>query len=285
MSAANEQQISDWNGATGARWLANQEWLDRSLSTYGAAALTAARARPGEAVLDIGCGAGATTLDLARQVLPGGTMVAVDISEPLIGRARERAKALELAIDFKLADASAHPFKPAAFDLLFSRFGVMFFDDPVAAFSHLRETLRAGGRLAFVCWRSMGENDWFKVPLGAVLDILPPLPPAEPFAPGPFAFGDRRRVDGILRQAGFANVAFAPFDAPVLLGLGETRQAAVDDAVDQALRVGPLPRLLAEQTDDLRERATAAIRKALAGCATADGVAVFGAAWIVTATA
>jgi len=275
-------QIDDWNGATGARWVDNQERLDRILAPYGDAALAAAAAKPGEAVLDIGCGAGVTTLALAASVQPGGRIVGVDISEPLIARARERAAAAALPIDFRLEDAGRAVLPDAAFDLLFSRFGVMFFDAPADAFRHMRAALKPGGRLAFICWRSAAENDWARLPIAALRGIVP-IPEANPEAPGPYAFGNRARVEAILADAGFTDVEIRPFDAPLIYGIGASREAALDDAFDYMMQIGTLPRLLAGKPDDMRARAMAAVREALATRVGDAGVVIEGAAWVVTA--
>jgi SAM-dependent methyltransferase len=255
----NASQIDDWNGATGARWVDNQERLDRILAPYGDAALDAAAASAGEAVLDIGCGAGGTTLALAESVQPGGRVVGIDISEPLIVRARERAAAVALPIDFRLEDASRAALPAAAFDLLFSRFGVMFFDAPSAAFRHMRTALKPGGRLAFICWRSAAENDWAKLPIAALRGIVP-IPDSDPNTPGPYAFGDRARLEGILAEAGFT----------------------LDDALDYMMQIGPVPRLLADKPEDMRAKAIAAVREALASRLGEAGVVIDGAAWVVT---
>ena len=282
MTVANAEQIDEWNGNSGRRWVEHQEWLDQRLAAFGATALAAAALSGGESVLDIGCGAGATTLDLVRAVAPSGRVTGVDISEPLLGRARERAEAAGLAVDFIAADASRHDFPPGRFDLLFSRFGVMFFDDPVGAFRHLHGALKPSGRLAFVAWRAVAENDWFRLPLKAAFSVLPPQPRPDPFAPGPFAFADRARVDAILAEAGFREIGFKPFDAPMLAGAGDD---AVDAVMGQVLRVGPVARLLAGEPDATARRAEDAIRTALAAQREGDRVVLSGAAWIVTARA
>lgn len=182
-----------------------------------------------------------------------------------------------------MADASSAELPEGAFDILFSRFGVMFFDDPTGAFAHMRRALRPGGRVAFVCWRGAAENDWVRLPMGAIKGILPPSAPPDPEAPGPFSFGDRARVARILTAAGFTDVAIAPFDASVSFGEGETRDAAIDDAVKMTLEVGPLSRALADQSDDIRTRASAAVRAAFVGLPGERSVMIDGAAWIVMA--
>ncbi|MDP9647283.1 class I SAM-dependent methyltransferase [Paraburkholderia caledonica] len=282
MAEQNAYQVADWNGQSGKRWVANQARLDAMASVFGQAAIEAAAPVTGERVLDVGCGAGASSLALAARVGPEGQVLGVDISEPLIGRARALAPQGTPAL-FQVADASSAELPEGAFDILFSRFGVMFFDDPTAAFAHMRRALRPGGRVAFVCWRGAAENAWVRLPMGAIKGILPSSAPPDPEAPGPFSFGDRGRVSRILTAAGFTDIAISPFDASVPFGEGGTRDAAIDDAVKMTLEVGPLSRVLADQPDDIRARASAAVRAAFAGLPGERSVMIDGAAWIVTA--
>lgn len=282
MAEQNAYQVADWNGQSGKRWVANQARLDAMVSVFGQAAIEAAAPVTGERVLDVGCGAGASSLALAARIGPEGQVLGVDISEPLIGRARALAPQGTPAL-FQMADASSAELPEGAFDILFSRFGVMFFDDPTAAFGHMLRALRPGGRVAFVCWRGAAENAWVRLPMGAIKGILPSSAPPDPEAPGPFSFGDRGRVSRILTAAGFTDIAIAPFDASVPFGEGGTRDAAIDDAVKMTLEVGPLSRVLADQPDDIRARASAAVRAAFAGLPGERSVMIDGAAWIVTA--
>lgn len=282
MAEQNADLAASWNGQSGERWVANQARLDAVVAAFGQAAIEAAAPAKGERVLDVGCGAGASSLALAARVGPGGQVLGVDISEPLIGLARALAPQDTSAL-FQVADASSAELPEGAFDILFSRFGVMFFDDPTGAFAHMRRALRPGGRVTFVCWRGAAENDWMRLPMGAIKGILPPSAPPDPEAPGPFSFGDRGRVSRILTAAGFTDIAIAPFDASVPFGEGETRDAAIDDAVRMALEVGPLSRALADQPDDIRARASAATRAAFAGLPGERSVMINGAAWIVMA--
>ncbi|MCP3726123.1 class I SAM-dependent methyltransferase [Paraburkholderia sp. CNPSo 3272] len=282
MTEQNGYQVADWNGQSGERWVANQARLDAMAAVFGEAAIEAVAPAVGERVLDIGCGAGTSSLALAARVGEGGQVLGVDISATLINRARALAPQ-DKPVLFQLADASSAELPKGAFDILFSRFGVMFFDDPTAAFAHLRRALRLGGRVAFVCWRGAAENDWVRLPMGALKGIVPPIAPPDPEAPGPFSFGDRERVARILTAAGFTNIAIAPFDAAVPCGEGATRDAAIDDAVKMTLEVGPLSRALADQPDEIRARASAAVRAAFAGLPGERSVMIGGAAWIVMA--
>lgn len=281
MSDPRPAPTHDWNGDSGERWAANLARLDLMLEAFGTAAIAAAAAQPGEHVLDIGCGSGTSSFALAGQVAPGGHVLGVDISEQLAAIARDAAPA-DASVEFRCADAATAPLPAGSFDLLFSRFGVMFFDDPVAAFGHMRSALKPGGRLAFVCWRSAQGNDWVRLPMAAIRDIVEPAP-ADPNAPGPFAFGDRQRLADILAAAGFAAIEIAPFDTAISYGRGETREEAIDDALDLAFQVGPLSRALADQPDDIRARSADAVRAAFARRPGETSVLIDGAAWIVTA--
>lgn len=275
-------QVADWNGQSGESWVANQARLDAMLEAFGAAAIEAAVPTSGEHVLDVGCGAGASSRALAALVGPRGRVLGVDISEPLIARAREEALSGS-PVTFELADAASAPLPQGAFDLLFSRFGLMFFGNPAGAFAHMRQALKPGGRLAFVCWRGADENDWARLPMNAIREIVPPPAPPDPETPGPFSFGDRDRVARILAAAGFAGIAIAPFDHPVPFGHGATREDAIDNALEMAFEVGPLSRALADQPDGIRARAADAVRAAFTERPGERSVMIDGAAWIVTA--
>jgi len=281
MSDIQAAPTHDWNGDSGDRWAANLARLDVMLEDFGNAAIRAADAQPGEHILDIGCGSGTSTFPLAEQVQPGGHVLGVDISEQLVEIARAAAP-VGAPAEFRCADAATAPLPAGSFDLLFSRFGVMFFDDPVAAFTHMRRALKPGGRLAFVCWRGAQENDWVRLPMAAIRDIVEPVA-TDPTAPGPFAFGDRQRLAEILAAAGFTAIDIAPFDTTISYGRGATREEAIDDALDMAFQVGPLARALADQADDIREKAAVAVRNAFAKRPGETSVLIDGAAWIVTA--
>ena len=274
----NAAEIGNWNNATGKTWAMLHERLDRQIAPIGHAAMLRAGFRPGDQVLDVGCGCGETSLDIAGQVAPG-EVVGLDASAPLLEIAREAARSRHIAnAAFIEADAQVHALPPGRFDVLFSRFGVMFFEDPTAAFANLRQGLRPGARLAFCCWRSPAENDWLTVPLKAASHLLPPLPPSDPTAPGPFAFADRDRLFGILSGAGFTRAAIEPFD----LRMGTD---TLEEAVFQSLRMGPLGAALrqAEASDELKRKVEAALRAALEPHVENGLVRLPGAAWIVSA--
>jgi len=279
MAAHNNEQIADWNGEQGRRWVEFQRQLDRMIEPFGHAALQAAAAMPGERVLDVGCGCGSTTLALAQAVGPQGRVLGVDISRPMLDAARRLAAAQSaLALEFVAADASAAAL-PGAQDLLYSRFGLMFFGQPAAALRHLRGALRPGGRCAFVCWRAPRDNPWAMAPVIAArqaLGITPP--PADPLAPGPFAFADEQRLRGLLAEAGFDGIEVQRFDAPIHLG------SSAHDAAAHSLQIGPVSRLAGEAGPAQEPALMAAIERALAPHAAADGsISLAGSTWVVRA--
>jgi len=276
--APNREQVEYWNGPRGDFWVAEQELRDRELAFFGDAVLRAAAARAGDRVVDIGCGCGATSLALAAAVGPRGFVLGVDISKPMLARAAERATGLS-QVRFELTDAATSRFDGSA-QVVVSRFGVMFFDDPGAAFANIRHALAPSGRLAFVCWRSLAENAWMNVTFQAVRPLVPstrPSPAAD--APGPLAFADPIRVRSILEGAGFKEVSFQALDHPMPLGGSRGLDAAAVDA----LSVGPTARLMVDATDEVRARALSAAKAALEPYAKGDVVELNGAAWLVTA--
>jgi len=276
MDDANANQITYWNDAPGRTWADLQDQLDIQLEPMGAAVLAALALRSRERVIDVGCGCGQTTLALAEAVGPEGLALGIDISAPMLSVARARS-AGRPQVRVLEADAQTYPFDPGSFDALHSRFGVMFFDDPTAAFANLRKALKPGGRLAFLCWRTPAENPIMTLPMAAAAKHLPPPEPTAPGAPGPFAFADAERVRAILASAGFADVDLAPQDMPA-------GGNALDAALDLALRVGPLGRMLREHPEADRDAAVADVRAALAAHARPDGrVFMDSATWIVTA--
>lgn len=287
-SATRPKQAAQWNGSSGEIWVRRQETLDRMVRPLGQIALDAARVAPGEAVLDVGCGCGDTTLAVAESAGATGRVLGVDVSEPMLARAGERVAARRgtdaAPVELVVADAATHPLPEAAFDVLVSRFGVMFFEDPESAFANLARALRPGGRLAFVCWRAMADNPWALLPLRAVSSVAPvPTPP--PGAPGPFAFADAARVTRILEGAGFVDVSLTPHDGEV--PLGPTGPGTRDeDILDYLLEVGPAARAIGEL--GIRPAAEAALAALLATLPRRDGGADAGvwvgaAAWLVTA--
>jgi ubiquinone/menaquinone biosynthesis C-methylase UbiE len=274
----NADQIRYWNGPAAERWVRRQEEQDALLAQVAAVLLDRAAPRPGEFVLDIGCGWGGTALALARRVAPGGRVLGVDVSQLMLTRAHELLPP-GLPVEFLLADATVHPFEPGGADLLFSRFGVMFFAEPVRAFANMRNALRPGARVAFACWREPCANPWLMLPLEEACRHVPRLPEAGPEDPGAFSFAAERRVRDILARAGFDAIAFEPVDLSFDLAHG----AGLDAAVATAVGIGPTSRALEGQPAALQAAATQAIRAALTRYQVGNRVPLAGAIWIVTA--
>jgi SAM-dependent methyltransferase len=259
-----------------AAWAEVRKPLERQLAPLGQRALEALAPRPGESVLDIGCGGGETALELARAVAPDGTVLGIDLSGAVLAFARRVAKGCE-RVRFVQADAQVYPFESASFDAAFSRFGVMFFADPAAAFINIRRCLGPNGRLAFVCWRALEENQLDILPLTAASAHLPPQPAHDPDAPGPFAFANPDRVRRILEAAGFEQIEITAHDEQVGSGDLETMLAVCS-------RVGALGKILRENPE-LRAAALPAVRSALAAYDGPDEVRLNAATWVVTAWA
>ena len=276
--ADNAAQAEYWNQIAGRRWTNRQEEQDLVLRPVSDRLISMADAKPGERVIDVGCGCGDTTIDFAARVMPGGEVLGLDISEPMLARARERA-AKNLPARFVLADATVYDFEPGRADLAVSRFGVMFFADPAQSFANLRKGLKPGGRLAFVCWREAKQNPWMMIPLREAKKHAPPLPETNPDDPGPFAFADDARVRRVLSAAGFADIVIVPVDLDLDLAIGR----GLDAAVAGALGIGPTSRILDGQPEAVRAAAAADIRKALSERAHGDSVPLGAAIWIVTA--
>lgn len=279
----NAEQITYWNDTAGPKWVVLQAVIDEQIRPLGERAMDRADLRPGLQVLDIGCGCGDSTLELARRVAPGGTVMGVDVSAVMLARARAQARASGAAAHFQQADAQTHAFEAHGADVVFSRFGVMFFADPTAAFTNLRRALRDDGRVVFVCWQALAENPWMVVPLTAALPLLEPPPPLPaPDAPGPFAFADPEKVRAILDGAGFRDVQLESVHAELTIGGG----AGLDETANFLVQMGPAAAVLRDTNDpDLLRRVTTAIRDALAPYQTPRGVRMQSASWIVTGRA
>jgi SAM-dependent methyltransferase len=275
-SSSNIAQIEYWNTKAGETWAKFQEALDRQIQTLGLAAMDTLRPEKGEHIIDIGCGCGQTSLDLGSRVGAAGLVVGVDISKPMLEVALRRPRpAPNLRVTFKQLDAQSDDLGDGCFDAAFSRFGVMFFSDPVVAFANIRRSLKPSGRLVFVCWRPLNQNPWMREPLDAALPLLPPIAPFDPMAPGPFAFADAGRVQSILDEARFGSVKVGPFDAAI-------GGANLEQTLQLALNVGPLAAALRE-SPERAETVANAVRDVLSKYATPNGVLMPAAVWIVSA--
>lgn len=273
-SSTGSVQAALWNGRAGRAWVEGQAMLDRMFRPFETLLADAAAARPAQAVLDVGCGTGATTHAIARRLGPAAHCTGVDISEPMIAAARQRAGQGERT-DFLCGDAQTQPFAPACFDLLVSRFGVMFFDDPVAAFANLRRAARPGAELRLIAWRSADQNPFMTTAERAAAPLLPTLPPRQPGAPGQFAFADREHVGAILRESGWGGIAIEPIDVGCRLPEAEL--------VRYFTGLGPLGLVLEDADAATRTRLVETVRKAFDPFVRGDEVRYDAACWWITA--
>ena len=276
IAAANHDQAGAWNGPEGEHWAAHDERYNRSIRRHTQRLLDAARISANERVLDVGCGCGESTRGAAR-LATSGLAHGVDLSAPMLARARQRSQAEGLTnVSFEQADAQVHLFPEQAFDLLLSRFGVMFFADRVAAFANLRRALRPGGRLTLLTWQPLSQNEWL-VALRGALAAGRSLPEPTPGAPGPFGLSDPDAVRRELTEAGYAAVGLESIREPFYAG------ANTQDAFDFAASIGLTRGLLEELDEKARAGALEALRRMLAEHDTGRGVLFDSAAWLITA--
>jgi SAM-dependent methyltransferase len=268
----NSEQVEFWNSEAAVGWVKAQEQMDQTLAPLSALAIEAAGPAPGERAIDVGCGCGTTTFALADG---GATVRGVDLSKAMLAHAKKRA-ADRKDVSFSCADAATQAYTPDH-DLVFSRFGVMFFADPVAAFANIRTALNESGRMAFICWRTPAENQWMSLPAAIMRKYVESPPPQDPLAPGPFAFADRNRLDGILSDAGFKDIVIERLDAdfPVAPDL--------EAGLKVQTTTGPMARMFSMIPDEKKEAAIEELREALAPHVGDDGLVFRAAAWLVKA--
>ena len=280
----NAEQIEYWNGEGGRRWAQEDARMARLLHDIAKALLDHIRPTPGASALDIGCGGGSQSMLLAERLGGQGKIIGVDVSGPLLEVARGKATEgfPEYAeLSFLQADAASYSFEPHSVDLLFSRFGVMFFDDPLAAFANLRSALRSGGRVGFSCWQAPQDNIWAALPFQAALQHLPAPPPPDPYAPGPFAFADPDRVRDILTGSGFVKVELTPFSTDMVFG----DRDSLRENVVELLGLGPVARLLMDAGPETRAAVVDSVVEVLEPYYIDGALRMPGAVWFVTAEA
>jgi SAM-dependent methyltransferase len=276
---ANPNGLAHWSGEAGEHWAAEADRYDRMNRVFADRIVEAAAPQPGERFLDVGCGNGALALAVAPAIVPGGRIVGLDLSRQMLEVARSRTAGLGDAVELRHGDAQDEPLARGGFDAVISRFGVMFFDDPAAAFANFADALGPGGRLVFTCWQDMAENDWVMVPTVAALDHVP-VPTALPTtaAHGAFSLADPEATIDLLTAAGFADATATAVEAPMWMG------ASLDDAVAFMKTTEFAATLFAGVDAAAAEAGWDAVTGALADHVTADGVELSGAAWLVTAT-
>lgn len=274
---SNQAQAELWGGA-GPVWHRLQARLDAQVDEHGLTAIDALAPAPGEVVLDVGCGTGTSTFQLAERVGAGGFVQGLDISQTMVDAATARAGELGVTnVAFGVGDAQVEPFEPVA-DAAFSRFGVMFFADSAAAFANIGTALCPGGRLGFVCWQGPERNPWASRPMAAAMEHLDMALSRDPGAPGPFALADADALAATLAGAGFAAVDIAGHDKAVNLG------PTVGEATEFMMQLNPGTAGLAAADPDLAGRVRDAIADVLADSLTDRGVECPSATWVVTAT-
>jgi SAM-dependent methyltransferase len=272
----NADMLAFWNGNGGHTWVARQKHTDITLAPVTEALLAFSAPRVGERVLDVGCGCGAPTLEIARAVGPTGRVAALDISGPMLAEGAARATAAGITnIDWREADPATAPLD--AFDLLTSAFGMMFFGDPVAAFANMRRAADPNSRMAIVCWRSLAENPWMEVPMNAVARHLPPRPTPVPHAPGMFAFADPEYGAEVLAASGWGPPSFEKLDIDLDIAAGR----GLDEAVEQSTQIGAVNSWLRNQPTEVVSAAVASLHEALAPHAQGGSVRLPGAMWLI----
>jgi ubiquinone/menaquinone biosynthesis C-methylase UbiE len=279
-SSPNAREVQYWNSPYTRVWADEYQAIDRLLADATRIALDHAAPELGERVIDIGCGSGTTVLELAGRVGPSGHVLGADVSKPSVEKARERVAAAGVPqAEIVLCDVSNHIFPANSFDLAFSRFGVMFFADPVATFANIRKAMKPDGRLALAVFRRLQENTWATATVAAIRHLLPPITPPAPEEPGQFSWGDAARVHRILETAGFQDVSLTPHDpAMPLAGPGGASEAA-----SFMSRVGPVVRAMGDASDEQQKEVRAALEAFFRSHEGPQGIALQGAIWIVTA--
>ena len=269
-----------WNGEGGRNWVSREDRLEASLKIFGQQAINTAGIVENNRILDIGFGCGETSIDLARLVGSGGHVHGVDISTTMVDTAQKKAKKDGVGnISFECADAQTSALAHGEYDIVFSRFGVMFFDDPVTAFKNIYAGLKPTGRIAFMCWAGRQENSWVRLPLQVVAKHLDLPPPPAPDAPGPFSLSDENRVTGILAEAGFSDITVEMFRTPFVLG------GDLAEAVSFLMELSPSGGAIkqAEANEELRAAIAVDMADMLKSHSSERGVSMDAAALIVTA--
>ena len=276
----NRDQREFWDGEVGEIWIKHQALLDDQLEAFSRTMFDRAQIRLGQSVVDVGCGCGTDSLTAARKTGPAGRVLGLDFSRPMLSRAATRAAENELyQIDLLQADAQTHPFAAGSIDRIISRFGVMFFADPTAAFANLAAALAPAGRMTFLTWQSVDKNPWMMLPVVEALQLVEMDLPLDPHGPGPFTFADANRLYRILRDAGFARVQIEAYEPQLAVAGGST----LDDAVEFVMEFLPMRRALMRATCEEREHVHEAIRGAIGPYERAGGVIMPSAAWLVNA--
>lgn len=271
------EQTALWNGAAGRAWVDAQPLLDQVLRPFEDLLVNSISAESSARMLDVGCGTGSVTLAIARKLGQNGRATGIDISEPMLTLARARAERERHPPAFVLGNAESFAFEPASFDAIVSRFGVMFFDEPVQAFANLKRAAEQGARLQFVAWRSAADNPFMTTAERVAAPLLPSLPARREDQPGQFAFGKRDRVHRILQNSGWSEIDIQPIDVPCTMPEAQL--------IPYMTRLGPVGRLLQESGDPIRAQFAEEVRAALDPYVHGPEVRFTGSCWMIRARA
>lgn len=275
----NSDQIKFWNGDAARRWVEFNAVLERRLKYFSALVMDRANPASGDHVLDIGCGCGGTTMEFAQAVAPDGVVTGMDISEPMLTIASERVAGAAATVHIINGDGETYDLPKASYDLIVSRFGVMFFANPKTAFRNFLGALKPGGRLAFVCWRATEFNPWVTIPFKAALPLVDSYEPPKPDAPGQFGLARREWIETILIDAGFSDVRIDAHDSPMRMGEGD-----LDSCVSMVVGMGGMvARLMREADDDTASAIRQAVLSAVTPYYTGDCIEMAGSVWVVSA--
>lgn len=280
----NQLQKEMWNGRAGASWVRHNTLLEQLLAEPGRRCMDTLSLPAGARLLDVGCGCGNQTLEWASRLDAHSKITGIDISEPMLSLAHDlktaNQSALQAEVEFVMGDASDSLFPNETFDAIYSRFGVMFFSDPTAAFATLRATLKSDGELGFVCWQSPTLNPFFTAPMQAALSVLPQPPSAKPGAPGPFGLADKNIITNVLSDAGFRHLSITPLELQLSVG----GSLPFDAIFEELVQIGPAAALIAESDPSLKDRAREAVYKCLFEFySPGNGVAFEANFWVVNA--
>jgi SAM-dependent methyltransferase len=271
-------QATLWNGSAGQAWVERQGTLDQMFMPFEELLVAAVSAAAANRVLDVGCGTGGTTLAVARLLGPsGGRSTGTDISGPMLAAARTHAEREGVPANFILADAQTYNFEPASFDMIISRFGVMFFSDSVQAFANLRRAATEEAKLSFISWRSAEENPFMTTAERAVKALLPNIPARQSDSPGQFAFADQHRVCRILEASGWAGIEIRPIDVVCAF--------PKEELMAYVTRFGPLGRIFHEVEETTRARVIDTVRLAFDPYVEGAEVRFTAACWMARAQA
>ena len=279
MEDKNAKQKDFWSGKGGDYWVEKQSEMDIMLNPLGEKALAKLDLQSNYKVLDIGCGCGATTLEIAH-IVSEGAVTGLDISVPMLDKAKSEAKIQGIAnVDFKVVDVQVEQLAYEEYDSVYSRFGVMFFDDPFEAFKNIFSSVKVGGELSFVCWQDPSLNPWQSLSLQVIRGYLD-MPSPPPRSPGPFAFHEKDYVKEILEKSGFSNISFDDNQENITMFAGKSLEEASEDY----LAINPVvTEMLKDSTDDLKSEIVESLKEAFSGFHRGDGLVFPSATWVVSA--